>query len=133
ALWGHLAAPDAAVAGAAVLAVARRPDAERWIRSHLSEPADVVPPKMPALFWLAELDHDDPARREAARRHLARQLDLLPAVEAALTGAHSPEVRRALAELRETADEPTTLTPDTLRRLRLTEALDRLRSPTTQR
>jgi WD40 repeat protein len=133
ALWQNLASPDAAVAGTAVLAAARRPDAERWIRSHLTEPEPAAEPEQPASFWLAELDHDDPARREAARRHLARQPGLLPALEAALTGAHSPEVRRALAELRETADEPPTLTPDTLRRLRLTEALDRLGGPAARR
>jgi hypothetical protein len=33
-LWDDLASPDAADAGAAVRALAERPDARRWIRDH---------------------------------------------------------------------------------------------------
>jgi WD40 repeat protein len=129
ALRANLASPDASIAGAAVVAAAQRPDAARWLRGHLTEPEATTPPHLPALFWLAELDHDDHDRRAAARRALIRQPERLPELEAALTGTASPELRRALTDLRETTYDLPILTPDALRRLRLREALDRLAKP----
>jgi WD40 repeat protein len=129
-IWRDLASSDAAVAGAAVVAVTGQPDAEQWVRDRI---ADLLPeiaePELPALFWLAELEHDDPARREAARRKLARRPDLLPELEATLTGTPSPELRRALTELRDDLQQLPHFTPDALRRLRLAEALDRVARP----
>jgi WD40 repeat protein len=129
ALWRDLSSPDAAVAGLAVQALASRPDAVRWVQARLGASLDRPPePELPALFWLAELDHEEPARREAARRHLAGQPERLADLEAALTGEHSPEVRRALTDLRETAQEIREPAPGWLRLERLREVLERLGS-----
>ncbi len=123
-LWRDLASPNAAIAGAAVRAVASRPDAVRWVRARL---VDASPePDLPALFWLAELEHDDPDRREAARRQLSHRPDVVRQIEAALTGSPSPDLARTLAGLREERVDP--LTPEQRRIERLREILDRVGS-----
>jgi WD40 repeat protein len=128
-LWRDLASVDATLAGNAVRALARRPDAVRWVAGRLGPELERVDePHLPAQFWLAELEDDNPARRAAARRHLARRPELIEEVEGALTGPPSPEVRRVLADLRE---EKAALGPPTreeLRRLRIIEALERLKT-----
>jgi len=120
ALWDDLAARDAAVAGAAVRTLASRSDAAAWVRDRLVEPAPE--PDLPAVFWLAELEHDDFERREAARRRLARSPELLRQVEAALVGSPSSDLARTLADLAADRFEPPTA--DDLRRERIREALD---------
>jgi len=126
ALWDALASPDAAVAGAAVLALAGRPDAGEWVRERTATRAEVDDHS--AAYWLAELDHDDPARREAAVSHLAQRPEAVGRLRAALSGAPSVALAETLRQLGEESAALKVPSPDRLRRLRLDEVRERLRS-----
>jgi hypothetical protein len=79
--------------------------------------------------WLKDLDQEEFAARERAAHELERRLDLIaPALRKALAGGPSPEVRRRLTQLIETA-ETGRWSGDDLRALRAIEVLERLGSP----
>jgi WD40 repeat protein len=124
-LWRDLGSRDAAVANVAVQALAARPNARKEIaarRLSRAGEADTVDP----VGLLPDLDADDPVLREAAQRRLRSvPTAAIEALQASLLNP-SPEVRRALRDRLEVADEVPELTTDQLRRLRVAEVLDRL-------
>jgi WD40 repeat protein len=125
-IWRDLSSRDAAVANVAVQALAARPGARKEIagrRLLLERTADEVPE---VLDLLPALDADDPAQRTAAQRKLrAVPVATLQALLDSLLGG-SAEVRRALhdaIDMTALLPEPT---PAELRRLRVTEVLERI-------
>jgi WD40 repeat protein len=125
-LWRDLGSPDAAIANVAVQALATRPGARKEIaaRRLFEEPAP--PETVDLLPLLAALEHDDPAIREAAQRNLRSvPAAALEALEGSLVRP-SPQLRRALRDVIDQQDDIPRPAPGELRRLRVTEVLDRL-------
>jgi hypothetical protein len=99
ALWADLGGADAAAAYRAVWALADRPaDCVAFLKGRLAPVAPVDEGRL--RQWLADLDSDTFAVREAASRELARVADRVDgALRQALAGAVSAEAKRRLQAL----------------------------------
>jgi RNA polymerase sigma factor (sigma-70 family) len=127
-LWKTLRERDAARAYRAVWTLAEHPDEsipflEQRLRSS-AMPID----KARLRQWLADLDSDEFAKREAASRELAKLGTAIEAdVRAALAATKSPEVRRRLEALLE--DLQRELSGEALRHSRARRALQLIDTP----
>jgi hypothetical protein len=128
ALWARLKDGDAERASLAMGRLLRYPEVSVPFlrRSLLSRKG---PGAARVRQWIAELDSDEFHKRQQASRELARRLPGVgPALEAALAGKPSLEVRRRLERLlRQAKSGP--LSPETLRDLRGLEVLEHMASP----
>jgi hypothetical protein len=127
-LWDGLASKDAAKAYRALWRLADVPEeAVRFLRQHVKPTVVEDPQKIRRL--IAELDDDLFAVREAAQKALAK-LDTLaePVLREALNNNPSAETRRRIEGLlaNSTLGAPD---PETLRRLRAVQVLERVATP----
>ncbi len=128
AAWDDLASPDAARAYHA-MARCHQAGAQTvaFLRSRLRVEQAAKPEQV--RRWLKDLDHDDFAVRERATQELEKHLEVVaPALRQALAAGPSPEVRRRLTPLIETA-ETAGWSGESLRTLRAIEILERLGLP----
>jgi WD40 repeat protein len=127
ALWADLAGTDAAKAWAAVGRLAARPvEAVPLLRDRLRPAAPLPAGRLNR--WIADLDDDDAAVREAASRELsavARQVG--PALREALTGDLSLEQRQRIEAVLK--NEHLLPPGDILRGVRGVRALERIGGP----
>jgi WD40 repeat protein len=130
--WDDLADADAAGAFAAMTALQQSgSQAVDFLRPRLLPVRAPSPEQLAG--WLKDLDQEEFAVREQAAHELEKRLDLVaPALRKALADGPSPEVRRRLTQLIETA-ETDRWSGDALRTLRAIEVLERLGSPEAQR
>jgi RNA polymerase sigma factor (sigma-70 family) len=123
ALWDDLASGEAAVAYRAVLALAAAPESVSLLREQLRPVA--THRRGEVAGWLVDLGSDRFAVREKATEALEKIGDLAePALEEALGGKPSLEVRRRLERLLAKL-RPSVLPPGQLRLLRGVEVLER--------
>ncbi len=122
--WDHLASADAGKAYQAIKALlAASQQAVPFLREHLRAAATGDQERIAQL--LAELDSDRFSVREKATRALLELGDQAePALQAALTGKPSPELRRRTEKLLEQLDPAKS--PQLLRSLRAVEALEHI-------
>lgn len=128
-LWKAMAAGDAREAHKAIWTLAAFPETTipflkervRPVRRTVSEWVD---------RWIADLDHDEYARREAAARALGRRgMGIEGALRRAIRGDCSPEVRVRVRRLLEALRPPFKATPsEPLRTLRAIRTLERIRT-----
>jgi hypothetical protein len=104
-LWETLAGDDAVRAQQAVATLTRAPQAVAFLETALPPvPRTVTAERLASL--IADLDHDEFARRERASQELQKLGELaVPAVRKALAADPSPEARRRLREVLEALDE----------------------------
>jgi hypothetical protein len=122
--WSALAGSDARKAHAAIWSLAEAPDqAVPFLRERLKPAAAVPADKLRQL--IADLDHSQFARREAAARALGELEEQAgPALEEALKGNPSAEQRKRLEAL--LADPRIVRSPDNLSRIRAIQALEHI-------
>jgi WD40 repeat protein len=130
--WDDLAGADAGRTFRAVVGLGGAPrQSVAWLRDHLkSMAAD------PKAFerWVADLDSDSFATREKASRELENAGEAArPALDRALAGRPSPEVRRRLKELLRRLRSEQDLSGSVLRQLRAVEALEQAATPEARR
>jgi WD40 repeat protein len=127
-LWTDLAARDAARAQRAVAELIQAPDAALPFLEKALPP--VPREKMtPIAAWIADLDHEQFARRERASRELEKIGEYAaPALRKVLNDKPSLEVRKRIDALLEAIDGRP-ISPDRLRTLRALQVLETIGTP----
>jgi RNA polymerase sigma factor (sigma-70 family) len=125
ALWAELAGEDTAKAYRAIRALVAAPSHSLpFLRQHLRPVAAPDPKRLARL--IADLDARSFTTREEATRQLERLGRLAsPALEQALAGQLSPEVRRRAEGILNRLEQPT-LSPEELRGWRAVEVLEHI-------
>ncbi len=128
-LWAALADADASKAWTARWALIDRPDqAVPFLKGRLSPAAGKEFKRLEQL--VADLDHEDFARREAASKELARRgAAIRPALRYALGRTNSAEARTRLQALLAQPAGSWAPSAETLRRLRAIQVLEQIGSP----
>jgi hypothetical protein len=123
-LWSDLAGEDAAQAYHSVQCLSETSaDIPARIAKHLK-------PIGSFAHWIADLDNDEFARREAASKQLAAfGTGAEPALRKALAETNSAEVRSRINQLLKTIGEWVVTDPDALRSLRAIWVLERIGTP----
>jgi hypothetical protein len=127
-LWAALADVDASKAWTARWRLIGRPDqAVPFLKARLSPVVGKESQRLEKL--LADLDHADFDRREAASKELARRgADILPALRYALERTTSTEVRQRLEALLARSTSSWAPSAETRRRLRAIQVLEQIGS-----
>ncbi len=132
ALWADLGGADAARAQRAVAVLMRSPAAAVPFLEKALPPA-TAPPSERVAALLADLDHQEFPRREAASRELEKLGELGdPALRRALAANPSPEARRRLERLRQ-AIEAEAPSSEWLRGVRVLQVLEGIGTPEARR
>jgi hypothetical protein len=126
-LWAELGSKDPQTAERAVAGLAARP---AQAVPFLARRARPVPPadRCRVACWIADLDSEEFAVRQAAFRELGRLGEVAePALREALRGGPSPEVRRRVRWLLEAVQAERLYPPEKrLRAARVVEVLERI-------
>jgi WD40 repeat protein len=133
ALWDQLAGPEAVLAYRAAWDLAADPERSVPLLAQRLRPVPAVPPERVARL-LADLEHREPARREAAAKELVRvRVQAEPALRRALAETTSAAVRGRLRAVLNLLEAGPAADPRALRGLRALWVLEQAGTPAARR